>query len=557
MKKASTKKKLSIGCLGTILFLFLTGWMLRLWLGIEPPSVEDSPLMHQEVVQSENGLRSIGNNHLRKSNSGLWEMYLEGKPFDRGVAAGKLSETLLQYQEDVFVDQIRQIVPSKTYLMLLRNFIAFFNKDLPNHIPDELKEEIYGISLSCTHEYDYIGTPYERQLNYHAAHDLGHAMQDYMLVGCTSFAVWNQYAQDSLLLIGRNFDFYAGDDFARNKLVAFYHPEQGYDFAMVGWAGMTGVLSGMNSEGLTVTINAAKSSMPTSSATPISILCREILQYAATIDEAYRIAQQKRTFVSESILIGSAKDNRAAIIEKSPNMTGMYTPTTDWLVCANHYQGEVFQQDEYNLENIRTSDSPYRQQRTEELLLQLFPLNPEKAASILRDKNGSGGKNIGLGNEKALNQMIGHHSVIFVPQKLQIWVSTAPWQLGEYVAYDLKQIFATPDFSREIRIDSLTIPADTLAQSQAFYDFLDYRDFSRKLPAIIDIKQTISEDEINSFLTKNPEYYYGYELIGDYYAAQKEIPQATQYWEIALNKEIPKLQDKERVEQKIKDHKKK
>jgi hypothetical protein len=49
-------------------------------------------------------------------------------------------------------------------------------------VPEEFRDEIYGISLSCTHEYDFIGTPYERQLNYHSAHDLGHAMHDYMLV---------------------------------------------------------------------------------------------------------------------------------------------------------------------------------------------------------------------------------------------------------------------------------------------------------------------------------------------------------------------------------------
>lgn len=81
---------------------------------------------------------------------------------------------------------------------------------------------------------------------------------------------------------------------AENKQVAFYVPEQGYRFASVGWPGMIGVLSGMNETGLTVTINAAKSAVPTGSATPISILTREILQYAATIDEAFAIAKKRK-----------------------------------------------------------------------------------------------------------------------------------------------------------------------------------------------------------------------------------------------------------------------
>ena len=45
------------------------------------------------------------------------------------------------------------------------------------------------MSASCTHEFDEFGSPYERQMQYHSAHDIGHVMQDYMLVGCTSFAV--------------------------------------------------------------------------------------------------------------------------------------------------------------------------------------------------------------------------------------------------------------------------------------------------------------------------------------------------------------------------------
>ena len=312
-------------------------------------------------------LRYYDGNFLRHSESGLWELFVKGDAFQRGEAIGKLSSDLLHYQEKVFVDQIREIVPSDSYLKFLRFFIVLFNRHLGENVLEEYRDEIYGISLSCTHEYDFIGTPYERQLNYHSAHDLGHAMQDYMLVGCSSFATWGTQSADSSLLIGRNFDFYVGDAFAENKQVAFYTPDQGYKFASVGWPGMIGVLSGMNETGLTVTINAAKSAVPTGSATPISILTREILQYASTIDEAFAIAQKRKTFVSESILIGSSKDGKAAIIEKSPEKTVLFKgKEANRLICTNHYQSEEFSKDERNMENIRTSDSPYRFARLED-----------------------------------------------------------------------------------------------------------------------------------------------------------------------------------------------
>ena len=143
---------------------------------------------------------------------------------------------------------------------------------------------------------------------------------------------------------------------------------------------MIGVLSGMNETGLTVTINAAKSAVPTGSATPISILTREILQYASTIDEAFAIAQKRKTFVSESILIGSSKDGKAAIIEKSPEKTVLFKgKEANRLICTNHYQSEEFSKDERKHGNIRTSDSPYRFARLEELINENMPIDASKA----------------------------------------------------------------------------------------------------------------------------------------------------------------------------------
>ena len=90
--------------------------------------------------------------------------------------------------------------------------------------------------LSASDKYDYIGNNYQRILNYHAAHDIGHALQNLALVGCTSFGTWGSRSADGTMIIGRNFDFYVGDHFAENKIVSFENPADGFKFMYVTWA---------------------------------------------------------------------------------------------------------------------------------------------------------------------------------------------------------------------------------------------------------------------------------------------------------------------------------
>ncbi|MFR9650612.1 MAG: C45 family peptidase [Rikenellaceae bacterium] len=453
--------------------------------------------------------------YLLQNRYGTWEIYLEGSRQERGAEQGALTQSLMRYQEDVFIEQIKRIVPSDSYLKFLRLFLIIFNRDIAQHIDLEYREEIAAMSLFCTDEYNAIGTPYERQLNYHAAHDIGHTMQQYMLVGCSSFASWGGSSYDGELLVARNFDFYVGDDFAKNKIITFAAPDEGYRYASVGWAGMVGVLSGINQRGLTVTINAAQGSVPISAKTPISILTREILQYASTIDEAYEIACRRETFVNESILIGSQRDGCAAIIEKTPDETAIYYSDCQQIISTNHYQSERLRGRDYNVENIANSDSQYRYDRLQELLSQYQRVDYNGAAAILRDRYGRGGEDIGVGNEMTLNQSIANHSVIFAPAASLMWVSTTQWQSGVMACYDLSGFFAGS--SKPMLLDDRSIAADTLFIERDLTRLLKYRESIAEINRAIGEGDTLSRSYIDEFMRQNPKHYYTYRILGDYY----------------------------------------
>ncbi len=552
-------KRLFLGLLIFIVLLIAAGMTYLIMVSkIDEPVVKDTAILKTERTQLATNFYSLGNNRLKKAESGLWEMYLEGDGFERGVAHGKLAKELVQQQESYFVASIKKIIPSEFYLHFLKYFIGWFNRDLPNYVNEEYKQEIFGVSQSASEEFDYIGSNYQRMLNYHAAHDIGHALQDKnMVVGCSSFAVWNGDAEDSILTIGRNFDFYVGDDFAKDKIVCFYNPDSGYKFMTITWAGFTGGVSGMNMEGLTVTINAAKSQPPLASATPISLVAREILQYATTIEEAFVIAKKRQIFVSESILIGSAKDNRAALIEKSPTKTVLFKPEGNRLICTNHFQSPDFASDELNQKQIRESASAYRYKRMEELLNESPEMDVQEAADILRDRSGLGDSDIGMGNEKAVNQLLAHHSVIFQPTKKLVWVSSAPFQLGDYVCYNLDSVFSVfPKLNeiKELTVDSLLIWEDDFVDSKSFEDFLFFKDIKNQMQEGLRMDEfTMNYDATYAFEKSNPEYYLTYWLLGDYYSKNKQPHEAEICYEIALTKEIATEPEKAIIENSLKE----
>lgn len=513
---------------------------------IDVPDIKDKSSLQLQRTDEGNGFYTLKNNWFRKSKTGLFELYVEGTPYERGVINGKLTKELVMRQEDHFSEQIFKMVPSAYKRSYLKDLIGWFNRNLDKNITEEYKEEIYGISASASDKYQYLGNNYQRILNYHAAHDIGHALQNLALVGCTSFGTWNEQSADRTMIIGRNFDFYVGDKFAEDKIVAFFNPTEGHKFMTVTWGGFIGAVSGMNEAGLSVTINAAKSDYPLASATPVSLVTREILQYAKNIAEAVAIAKKRNMFVSESFLVASAADNKAVIIEKTPTDLDVYDPKKNFIICTNHFQSNGLAKSKKNLEQMNESASPYRYERLTELLNANGKNTVQKTVNILRDRKGLHNADIGDGNEKAINQLIAHHSVVFEPQKLIVWVSASPWQLGQYVAYDLKKVFALHGLKKDTEVSdsSLAIAPDSFLLTAEYKNFERFRQFKQRLA-------DGGKIEADSLVATNPQFYNVYILAGDYLYKQNNFKKALHFYQGALTKVIATKKEEDHIKEQI------
>ena len=537
-KKKTKKKKRRVLKILLVLIVLFTAFILYCMFFL-PTLPQNRSIVKVERKTIGENFYMADDSWLLKNKQGLWEMYIKGSPLERGNKIGVLSQELIISQEDAFVDQITDMIPSKFMTRFLRFGIGIYNRNLGEYIPEENKEEIFAISQYASPDYGWIGNNYQRIMNYHSAHDIGHAVQLMGFVGCSTLGVWDNHSADSSLLMGRNFDFYVGDKFAENKIVLFMEPDKGYKHALITWGGMIGVVSGMNDQGLSIVLNAAPSSIPFGSATPVSILAREILQYAKNIDEAVAIAEKRKTFVAEQFVIGSAWDNKMAVIEKTKKEQSLYTVNTSYMACANHFQSDKLSQ----VEESKETASGYRIERMHELVDSIGVFTPEKMVHFLRDKKGQKGENIGLGNEKSIDQLIAHHSIVFQPKSNTFWISTPPYQEGAFIAYNLDSVFSKAHIPHScgFATEEWTIAADTVFLTTQYPNYKYYRD------AVYHNFNGIDSTLIQS----NPEFYYTYEFLGNYYADKGEYKKAIDYYAISLEKEIANNRERTNILEKV------
>jgi len=392
---------------------------------------------------------------------GLPVVHLRGSPLEIGYAHGVLLREKVHTLETEFLQLVRGYVPQEWKLNLLKNYVIFRNRHLSDFVAEPYRLEIYATTLGCPDARPELGPYYNRMLNYHAAHDVSYLMIDNPFVasvGCTSFGAWGRVTEGGHLITGRNFDWEAAEVFSRDRVVILCEPDGGIPFASVSWAGMAGVVSGMNRAGVSVTINGAPSNLPNETATPVAMVARDLLQRAHNLAEALEILRRARVFVSTLWLVGSRADGRSIVVEKTPMATEVREPEGDSIVCANHFQTPGLRGDSRNTNYLAEATSMARGTRLAELIQTASqPINAVLAAQFLRDRDLPGGVFAGNGHRSTLNALIATHTTIMDLSDGIFWVAVPPNQLGKFVAFDIQ------DFTREL--PHRTIAADPVLTS--------------------------------------------------------------------------------------------
>ena len=133
-----------------IAFLVLILFILFIYkVKLTPPIVESNltPASFQREKVADNHYK-IGDSWLKKNNYGIWEMYLEGSPYERGLKYGVLAKEIVESQEESFVNQLNEMIPNPFFQKFLIGCIGWLNGGMDDFIEKENLEEIYGISKS-------------------------------------------------------------------------------------------------------------------------------------------------------------------------------------------------------------------------------------------------------------------------------------------------------------------------------------------------------------------------------------------------------------------------
>ncbi len=458
--RARGRRLLSI--LGALVVLWLIAYAVFLRATrISPPEISADERARAELALEARGARAYVGPSWMGRERGVWEIHLSGEPYAIGWAHARLGQQLHLVQEQYLFDELERYVPSRLSRFGIKNAVRFGYRGLADAIPLPRREELAGEAAGGVDLHGDFLPIYHRLVYYHSLHDITQALEHSPLLGCTAFAAAGPATVGGRLVIGRNFDFEGPEPFDREKAIVFIHEKGRIPLASVAWAGMGGVVTGINAEQIFISLNAARTDDKGGVGIPVELLVREVLGQAHNLEDVVRMIREAPVMVPDFYLVADGKTGESLVIERSPRRTEVRRAQGGVSLLTNHALTPAFAADAENDRLKRYLTSGARLRRLEELVRrQRGAIDPRRALEILRDKRGPGGEALGLGNRNALDAIIATHSVVIDATQMLLWVGVGPHLLGRFVGFDLRR-----ELLGEDRPPPPDLPPDALAGS--------------------------------------------------------------------------------------------
>lgn len=122
-------------------------------------------------------------------------------------------------------------------------------------------------------------------------------------MSCTMFAVWGARTVDGKVFASRDLDWASQTGMHEDRLISVYRPVGANAFVAMDYAGVMGALAGMNEKGVTLSEVGAFSVREELDGTPWTLMARDVLETADTLEDAVRVIQNARHTIGYNYLV--------------------------------------------------------------------------------------------------------------------------------------------------------------------------------------------------------------------------------------------------------------
>lgn len=358
-------------------------------------------------------------NNIKISNSSKNEMGIfkvvdldETTNYEIGFAHG----ILLNDEIKIMIDEMNTILKSEGQDNFLAEIkLRILMKLYSLKTPKRYKEEIKGISNATNISYEkiFLLNVYDDIFN---------------TAMCTNVAALNQKTMNNNIIHGRNLDYNLQKHTWDKTVIFNYNQEGKIPFVSIGYPGMIGTLTSMNSNGLTLGSMTSQIKSNNYFGIPTGFLYRNIIENSDTISKSEELLKNNKTTIGNNLMITSKKDKLAVVFEITPKAIEKRISDMS-ITAANHFE-ILSEKNKYNLRS-----SFYRANWSQELLNIIDKIDSDYVIEILRDPQVKESHGEPIANNRNVI------SVVFLPIEQEFLVASnevVPASQGRFFHFKFK-----------------------------------------------------------------------------------------------------------------------